>query len=221
MTPLSFTKMLKSHNSIDTFNPYSNICDTFDISDAPEIRSRTLQQILEAATNTEVDAIWIGRDLGHRGGRRTGLALTDETHAPLHTKRWGIDIRRATKGDAVSERTATVIWSILAQIEEPIFLWNVFPFHPHEKNNPFSNRAHTSSERKTGEEILTMLVDLLSPRRIVAVGNDAYNSALRLSSNIEIYKVRHPSYGGHKDFVQQISEIYNLKNLSSRQGQRL
>lgn len=210
MTPHGFIRLLKSYHSEDTFNPYSGFCETFDITDAPNIRSHTLERILEVATDIDIDSIWIGRDLGHRGGRRTGLALTDETHASLHAKRWGIDIKKATKGNAVSERTATVIWSILTLIEEPVFLWNVFPFHPHEKNNPFSNRTHTSSERKIGEDILVKLVQLLAPRRIVAIGNDAYNTAARLCTNIEVYKVRHPSYGGHKEFIQQASNIYNL-----------
>ena len=45
------------------------------------------------------------------------------------------------------ERTANVIWRMLMRIDEPIFLWNVFPLHPHEPDDPMSNRRHTAKER--------------------------------------------------------------------------
>jgi hypothetical protein len=70
-----------------------------------------------------------------------------------------------TVGAAVSERTATVIWSVLDGVEEGVFLWNVFPLHPHEADTPFSNRQHNSEERRAGEEILVDLVRRLRPRR--------------------------------------------------------
>ena len=35
--------------------------------------------LLEGALACETNTIWIARDLGYRGGRRTGVPLTDET----------------------------------------------------------------------------------------------------------------------------------------------
>ncbi len=106
--------------------------------------------MLEAAQNTTLDSIWIGRDLGYRGGRRTGLALTDDIHLADHAKWWGIEVMRPTVGTPVAERTAAVIWGILSNISSPVFLWNVFPLHPHEQGEEFSNRAHNAKERKIG-----------------------------------------------------------------------
>ena len=166
--------------------------------------------MLQAAVECEIDSIWIGRDLGYRGGRRTGLALTDDVHLYTHAQRWGISVQRPTKGKAVAERTAAIIWGILSRIKVPVFLWNVFPLHPHEPDNPFSNRSHNSHERRAGEEILFQLILLLKPRRLIAIGNEAALTAYRLSGHHEVIKVRHPSYGGQTQFLTQVRELYDV-----------
>lgn len=205
--------MLKELKFKDTFNPYSDRCDIHDKHDAPRRRSNALQRILEIATKHEIDSLWIGRDLGYRGGRRTGLALTDDMHIHLHAKRWGVSIERTTKGESIAERSATIIWSVLSQIEARIFLWNVFPLHPHESENPFSNRSHNSQERKKGEELLVELIRLLKPRRLVAIGNDATQTAHSLSVRQEVIQIRHPSYGGQTQFLAQMCNLYDLPSI--------
>ena len=84
MTPAQYVDELGKLNFEDTFNPYSNRCIVHDLDNAPQCRSQTLQSMLEAAMEQEIDSIWIGRDLGYRGGRRTGLALTDDAHIHEH-----------------------------------------------------------------------------------------------------------------------------------------
>lgn len=163
-----------------------------------------------------VDAIWIGRDLGYRGGRRTGLALTDDVHISQHARRWDLTADRPTIGSAVRERTAAVIWNVLDRIDARIFLWNVFPLHPHEPGEPFTNRQHNASERRAGELLLENLLQLLKPKRIVAVGNDAANAAAKLAAAVPIICVRHPSYGGQSQFIGQVSKLYNLKPNANR-----
>src|SRR5208282_2509608 len=160
-------------------------CAVHDVKDAPLRRSLALLQLLLVASANEIDALWIGRDLGHRGGRRTGLALTDDVHLPIHAARWNISVERATTGSFMAERTAAVIWSMLAVVNAPVFLWNVFPFHPHEPDAPFSNRSHKPNERAVGEALLAELVAMLRPRRLVAIGNDAAKAAGRLTGITE------------------------------------
>lgn len=213
MGPVSFVKELSNLSFENAFNPYSDRCEVYDVYDAPKKRSALLKKMLISASQVEVDSIWIGRDLGYRGGRRTGLALTDDVHLTHHAARWGVEVGRLTKGQAVPERTAAVIWNVLEKIASPIFLWNVFPLHPYEVGDPFSNRAHNSKERLAGEELLGELVKLLKPKRIVAIGNDAEMAALRLKPQCKIEKVRHPSYGGQNIFLDQIRSIYKIKTM--------
>ena len=204
MTSQSFIASLSALGFENTFNPYAARCPVCDQPDAPQQRSEMLLRMLNSALTCEIDAIWIGRDLGYRGGRRTGLALTDDVHVSTHASRWGLEADRATKGEAVAERTAAIIWRVLAHIEGPVFLWNVFPLHPHEPDDPFTNRAHNSRERRAGEEILMQLIVLLKPQRLVAVGNDAARTAGRLADSERVVQVRHPSYGGSSQRCMQL-----------------
>jgi hypothetical protein len=122
-----------------------------------------------------------------------------------------VTVQRATTGSPVAERTAAVIWSMLALVTARVFLWNVFPLHPHEPGDPFSNRSHRPHERAVGEELLAALIVMLRPRRLVAIGNDAAKTASRLAGVAEVVQVRHPSYGGQRDFVAEIQCLYDLR----------
>jgi len=203
-------KTIQSYQHDGVFNPYTDRCERYDRFNAHVIRRQNLRKALAAALSHELDSIWIGRDLGHRGGRRTGLALTDEVHLQDANKKWKIDLMQATKGEPFSERTAKNIWQVLNKLDNTIFMWNVFPFHPHEDNKPLSNRSHTALERDAGMVILEELLQLLKPKNIVAIGNNAYNVSLRLVSNQSVFKVRHPSYGGEKDFFKQLNSLYKI-----------
>jgi uracil-DNA glycosylase len=214
MQPSQFVSALKTLSFEHTFNPYVDRCAVHDKIDAPQKRAGLLKAMLDAAMRIELDAIWIGRDLGYRGGRRTGLALTDDIHSSWHAERWQLAYERPTKGRPVAERTAAVIWSVLQEIDAPIFLWNVFPLHPHEPDDPFTNRAHNARERAAGEDILASLVMLLSPKRIVAIGNDAAKTAIRVAHDQCIVQVRHPSYGGQNEFLDQIRSTYRCRSQS-------
>lgn len=192
----------------NTFNPYVDRCPAYDISDAAEMRRDCLGEMLERAALWGLDALWVGRDLGYRGGRRTGLALTDDVHHADHLSRWDISLKRPTIGEPVAERTATVIWDILSRLDAPIFMWNVFPLHPHEAGNPFTNRAHNARERRAGVEVLKAIVRVLQPRRIVAVGNDAFGVLAETFGSDRLHKVRHPSHGGQTEFLAKMKSLY-------------
>lgn len=210
MNPTQYVSALCSYTLDNVFNPYAHRCPIHDLDDAPNRRRDAILAMLGVAYRSEVDAIWVGRDLGYRGGRRTGLALTDDVHFPMHTTRWGLNLERPTTGSIVAERTAAVVWSILAEVNAPVFLWNVFPYHPHEPSNSFSNRSHNAKERQIGEDLLSELVRLLRPKRMVAIGNDASRSVERIFGTHQTITVRHPSYGGIRTFLCQMRSLYRL-----------
>lgn len=209
MRPQTLIRHLSVTRFENVFNPYTDRCPHHDRSDAPAVRRRNLRTLLEAALEAKTDTIWVARDLGYRGGRRTGVALTDDVHlTSISALFGGVPLDRPTRGDVVAERTAAVIWRVLTKIDQPIFLWNVFPFHPHEPENDFSNRCHTRAERDASLPFLYALIDMLVPKRLIAIGRDAQDA---LSSfDIEVIGVRHPSYGGQRDFLSGVCEAHGV-----------
>lgn len=197
---------LASVRLTNVFNPYADLCPVHDRPDAPAARRANLLGFLKATKRLRTDTIWMGRDLGYRGGRRTGLALTDERHLPVIASVYGARAGQATVGPAMAERTAAEIWAILSQLSAPPFLWNVFPFHPHEPNDPFSNRKFTSRELAAVHDINQTLIQELEIRRIVAIGQDAAHYSAGFG--VEVIAVRHPSYGGVNEFRAGIQTLY-------------
>lgn len=209
MNPTAFVEAMSALRFENVFNPYADQCPVHDRADAVASRRKNLLQYLKAAVDIEIDTIWMGRDLGYRGGRRTGLALTDEYHLPEMNLRYpGTSFTQATVGPALAERTATEIWAVLRALQLPPLLWNVFPFHPHEPGNPFTNRKFTNSELKQVYELNSMLIKGLNVRRVVAIGQDAFTYAGKFG--VEVIAIRHPSYGGIKDFRNGMSALYNI-----------
>jgi len=209
-TPHTFADALADTTLTSVFNPYSDHCALHDRDDGARVRKRNLVHCLEAAIDAQVDTIWIARDLGYRGGRRTGVPLTDEVHlTSASTLLGGIPLDRATHGPIVAERTAAVVWRVLSQVAAPVVLWNIFPLHPHEPDDPLSNRCHTRAERNATWPFLTALIAMIAPRRIVAIGRDAGNALDGL--NIPVMTVRHPSYGGQSEFIAGVHAIYGLE----------
>jgi uracil-DNA glycosylase len=215
----SFAVALAETRLPSVFNPYGDHCPVHDRPDAARVRKRNLVSCLEAALAAHVDTIWIARDLGYRGGRRTGVPLTDEVHLrQAAALLGGIALDRATRGPVVAERTAAIVWSVLSRIGEPAVLWNIFPLHPHEAGDPFTNRRHTRAERDATWPLLTALIAMLRPRRIVAIGRDAGMALADI--DIPVRVVRHPSYGGQAEFIAGIFEIYGVAGDRGREHTR-
>lgn len=205
----AFVDSLAALSFENVFNPYADCCPEHDRPDAPDIRRRNLVRLLDAAQTLGVDSVWLGRDLGYRGGRRTGLALTDEPHLSALGKAFGnVVIEQATATAPVAERTAHEIWRIIRWLPSPPFLWNAFPFHPYEPGKPMTNRCHTTREGRLVEDVLTSLLAWFRPQRVIALGNDAHRALVRMRADTIL--VRHPSYGGQAAFTAGISKAYGI-----------
>jgi uracil DNA glycosylase superfamily protein len=207
MNAQGFVDRLSQLSLPNVFNPYRESCGEHDHSESPTIRCLNLQIYLEAAIASGADSVWLGRDCGYRGARRTGIALTDEVQLETLGRHFGIGgMAKATASETVRERTATQVWKIIREVNAKVFLWNVFPFHPFESGNEMSNRRHTAREFEECKDLLLCLIELVSPKMIVALGADAHNAAARV--DLRVWAVRHPSYGGHLEFAEAIRKLY-------------
>jgi hypothetical protein len=216
MTPSGFVSHLANYQLTAVFNPYAEQCPVHDRTDAAKRRRANLRAFLNAALTARVDTVWIARDLGYRGGRRTGVPLTDEVHlAQIGHLFGGISFHWATRGPIMAERTAAIVWKVIAQIGRPVLLWNVFPFHPHEPGDPFSNRCHTRSERDTCKPILMALLEMVQPRQLIAIGRDAHLALTDIG--LSAATVRHPSYGGQAEFIATLFQLYGIADHTDSQ----
>lgn len=213
----AFLTDLCTYEAERVFNPWTTNCEHVDVRNSFGIRRENLRTVLCACANADEVDVWVGRDLGWRGGRRTGVALVDEYSLDNYALSIEVtELKKATTTPIMRERTATEIHLARMRVSRKLFFWNVFPFHPHEAGKPQSNRLHTRREHDVGLTFLTNVLALLPVSRVVTIGNDATN-ALQ-AAGVECFPVRHPSYGGQKDFHRQINEHYRISGNDEEQG---
>ncbi len=200
-----FADMLGGISLPNVFNPYSDVCKIHDLADAPAIRRANLAAILDAAMGQGAAELWVGLELGARGGRRTGLALTDEATLQSCGDYWGISgLQRATSGALVKEQTAKYVWQALPAAKDRVFLWNAFPLHCHQPDS-LTNRGHTRAEVDKVSTILPWLVEVLGAEKVVSLGRGAELAARR--TGLRSSYVRHPSRGGGPEFLRTIHKV--------------
>jgi hypothetical protein len=205
LVPTEAVAALAALRFADVFNPYSDFCETHDLSEAASIRRANLLATFEAAA-AGIDEIWIGLEPGHRGARRTGLAMTDDLHLEAHAQRWGLDgVRKATRSGPQTEQTAGIVWEALAETTQAVLLWNVFPLHCHATGAPLSNRRHTRHESSECHDLLRGIIAMVNPRRIVGIGREARDTIA--SVGLECDAVRHPAYGGKAKFIAGVLKL--------------
>ncbi len=205
LNPAEIVGQLAELRFVDVFNPYADVCAEYDTGDAPAIRRNNLRLTLEQASKG-IDELWLALEPGHRGARRTGLAMTDDARLAMHAEYWKIaGLSRATNSGPETEATAGIVWEALTSKPASVFLWNAFPLHSHLTGSPFSNRRHTRYEREQCEAVTSAIFKLLKPGRIFAIGKEAHLATVAMG--IDASPVRHPSFGGKKQFMEGICKV--------------
>src|SRR5712672_912839 len=117
MTVNEFVDELSSISLRNVFNPYRDVCPFSDHIASPSLRCQNLTLFLNAILKREVRSIWLGRDLGYRGGRRTGIPLTDEFHLDVLKNTFDIFglVKATVDEEPTKERTATEVWKVLSR----------------------------------------------------------------------------------------------------------
>lgn len=157
------------------------------------------------------DILLIGEAPGYKGCRLTGIPFTSETviKKAQHKmfRELGSGIKLCSRNKAFSENTATIFWDFFGTDKQIPILWNAFPFHPHKEGKPESNRRPNSSEIEEGREYLKMVYNLFQPKKLCSIGCVGEHILNNLFPNEKIIYIRHPSFGGKKEFEKGIRAV--------------
>jgi uracil-DNA glycosylase len=143
--------------------------------------ARVRRDRLAAYLNERADApfLLVGEAAGYRGARISGIPFTSE---------------RQLTGTGAAEATATIVQSVLSELQLDALCWNVVPTHP---GTTTSNRRPTRAEVVQAAPFLT---ELANNRHVIAVG--------RLAAAVTgAPYVRHPSHGGASAFRAALTSL--------------
>lgn len=188
------------------FNPWREHCQHETACDGPEAR------VIRLARHLNCDPIYIlaGEAPSYRGCRYSGVAFTSERlllegaipriPAPLD--------RISTRKVPFSEPSASIVWKELKRLEiaDRTVLWNAVQLHPHRPREPWSNRTPNSAELAHGAAAMRVLMETFPTARIVAVGKKS-ESLLASMGTVVAASVRHPAYGGAKEFAAGLEAL--------------
>lgn len=199
----------------NVFNPWKDFDETYDLdNNAVKIRCQNLKNYLISRKNAKY--VLIAEAPGYQGCHFSGIPMTSERifkkynlhdmersscKDKLKEKRKAKTIQR----DGFTEPTATIVWSFLNSSKKlkttDFVLWNVFPFHPHKKDQLLSNRKPVQNELNSTRDILDAFLKLFKNAKVIPIGNIAAN-LLEFETAI-----RHPSNGGKKKFEVQMRKL--------------
>jgi hypothetical protein len=172
-------------------------------------RSANLGNYLEAMADRRGRRILvIGEALGYRGGLGTGIPISScglfEQASHPFLRRLAQDIHY--EGE-LREATASMVWEYLADRRTLPLFWNAFPFHPHRRHEPESNRGPTQTEICEGLTALQLLAAWHRPERIAGLGRLGTRAAQIAFPDRQIFALRHPSYGGKQEFIRGMDRL--------------
>lgn len=200
MTINQFIQNLQKVQSSDTvYNPYTD-----------DVKANNLAIYLNYMLSVAPKQILVGEAPGYNGCRYSGVPFVDEYRLtsegnvgclPLQQEGYEILSLKPHK-----EQSAGIIWSEFAEDSFFPLLWNVFPFHPHEKGDENTNRTPTTNEVKAQRHFVNDILILFPTiTEVYALGRTAEKSLKEMG--IEAEYIRHPANGGATKCRERIREI--------------
>jgi uracil-DNA glycosylase len=149
--------------------------------------------------------ILIGEAPSHHGGKFTGLAFTDPLmflESPLSELGMTVTAKVPEK-----EMSGRIVWGEMGSRWKEVMLWNIMPFHPHLEGDKMTNRAPTGGEIKEFKYVLEAAMQLFPEAKLVPVGNKATSTLKKLGIDFIGNGIRHPAFGGKKEFCEGFRKI--------------
>lgn len=218
-----FINHLTQYHGENTFNPWIDHDDKYEIEKGPAIRRANLKDYLTLRMG-RARILLIAEACGYQGGHFSGIAMTCERMlldchpAVTSAMVFGHKGKRTSRKDSpllkpiqqqkgFNEPTDSVVWKACLEAglsPNDFLLWNIFPFHPHKKGNLLTNRTPTDDELATGLACTRELLSLTGPLPIFAIGKKSENTLTE--AGFAVKGLRHPANGGANIFRAQLKE---------------
>lgn len=218
-----FINHLTQYHGENTFNPWIDHDDKYEIEKGPAIRRANLKDYLNLRLG-HARILLIAEACGYQGGHFSGIAMTCERMlldchpAVTSAMVFGHKGKRTSRKDSpllkpiqqqkgFNEPTDSVVWKACLEAglsPNDFLLWNIFPFHPHKKGNLLTNRTPTDDELSTGLACTRELLSLTGPLPIFAIGKKSENTLTE--AGFAVKGLRHPANGGANIFRAQLKE---------------
>lgn len=219
-----FLTGLAGYQGENTFNPWADHDERYEIENAVAIRRKNLEDYL-ALRLGKARILLIAEACGYQGGHFSGIAMTCErmllNQHPKVTSRMILGregtrtsrmdspfiTKAAQKEKGFNEPTDSVVWSACLEAGltlDEFLLWNIFPFHPYKKGNLLTNRTPTDEELAIGLTYTKELLALTGPLPLFAIGRKS--EVTLTEAGFSVTGLRHPANGGAGIFRAQLKE---------------
>ena len=196
------------------------------MENAPSIRKEQLHDYLSRRVG-KAKLFLIAEACGYQGGHFTGIAMTCERmilneHPAVNSLMiLGKEGKRTSRKDSpmiakptqkekgFNEPTDSVVWKACLDAglsADEFILWNIYPFHPHKKDDLLSNRTPTDDELAIGLSYTKELLSLTGSLPLLAIGKKSENTLL--DAGFSVKGLRHPANGGVNIFRNQLADFF-------------
>ncbi len=178
-----------------------------------ENKRNNLRIYLDEMKKINPDVLLVGEAPGHLGCAITGIPFTDERIIRDYK-----DVLPGgyKVGGYKKEKTAKIVWDVVAKAAKLPLFWNSFPLHPHKTGNIETNDTPKDEDiERIGKKYIQYLINMYDIKEVYAIGCKAFNALKEMDIDGFIADksksyVRHPSRGGKLEFQDKIKEILKI-----------